>query len=344
MKRSYMIVLAVSLLATTTGVLWLAVSPRRSSGQQQFPDTTRKIACGCFCGGGSPDYVIFSNDADCAGILAADACNRELSSLPPARLDAICKFAAEKRGKGACPAYQQLCGSRNRAPDPKCDNKPTPWFDRSTPCTDVQSPQVTLVGSEVKLSFCGFPIFRFDPAGDKDQLMREAYVSVLKDWVKQTVGSKVCCSSFRKSMQTGEPCNPAVDIDCDGKPNQTDVNTTYSSSVPLPAIDLYTSPAGSAIDPLPSGLNPDDPNFMPNTTARDSKGVGECACKWELIKGDLKCSPDGQQQHVYVATWRCPSNKTEVMTTRYAPATAPCSKGSTKALLFLDERISVFGE
>lgn len=342
MKRSHVIVLAVSLLTLVAGVVWLAVVPQTSSGQQQFPDTTRKIACGCFCGGSSPDYFLFSNNKDCAGILAADACNRELSSLPPARLDAMCKVASENR-KGSCPALQELCGSRKPDPDSKCENKPTPWFDRSTECTDVQSPQVALVGSEVKLSFCGFPVFRFDPPADKDRLMREAYVSVLKEWIQQTVGSKICCSSFRKSMQTGEPCNPAVDVDCDGRPNQTDINTTYSSA-PVPAIDLYTLPTGSPVDPFPTGLNPDDPNFLPNTTARDSKGVGECACKWELIKGDLKCSPDGKQQHVYVATWRCPSNKTEVMTTRYAPATAPCSKGSSSALLLLGERPTVFSE
>ena len=342
MKKSHVIVLAVSLLTLVAGVVWLAVAPQTSSGQQQFPDATRKIACGCYCGGSTPDYFLFSDTKDCAGILAADACNTELPRLPAAQFDAMCKSASEKR-KGSCPVLRELCSSRKPDPDSKCENKPTPWFDRSTPCTDVQSPQVTLVGSEVKLSFCGFPIFRFDPPADKDQVMREAYVSVLKEWLQQTVGTKVCCSSFRKSMQTGQPCNPAVDIDCDGKPNQTDVNTTYSS-VPVPAIDLYTSPAGSPIDPFPAGLNPDDPNFLPNTTARDSKGVGECACKWELIRGNLKCSPDGQQQHVYVATWRCPSNKTEVMTTKYAPATAPCSKGSSKALLLLDYRLALFGE
>jgi hypothetical protein len=208
-------------------------------------------------------------------------------------------------------------------PESGCE-KPTPWFDSSSDgCNDVQKPQVTIAQGAVNLSICGLPVFRF---ADKDALLLEAYAPLLKEYVESRVGSRVCCNKIRDAARTAKPCDPTVDIDCDGILNQADLNTTYSSTTVFPQIDLFTIPSGARVDPFPAGLNPDDPDFLPNRTARDSTGVGECACKWDLIKGELKCSPDGKQQHVYVATWRCRVTKAEVMTTKYAPASAPCSK------------------
>jgi len=94
---------------------------------------------------------------------------------------------------------------------------------------------------------------------------------------------------------------------------------------------------------FPPGLDPDDPNFLPESTARDSKGVGECACKWELVKGTLTCSPDGKKDHVYVANWRCPATGKEVMTTKYAKASARCkeyknARGDNQLFFDFEER------
>jgi hypothetical protein len=318
------IILTLTILGTIIGVLFLAWKPSPASGQQNFPDSTRKTACGCYCGGPTPGYFVFK-EKDCAGILAADACGSSFGNVPAAQLASMCKTAAQNRSPGSCPILDKLCGSTNSRPDQACENIGTPWFDRSVPCPDVQAPQIDIVGSEVRLSFCGVPIYRWD-SKNKDPLLREAYKIALMERVTQTAGSKICCTSFRRSMQTGRPCNPAEDLDCDGKPNQTDVNTTRKDETPYPAIDLYTTAAGAKVDEFPFGMNPDDPDFMPQRTARDSKGVGDCPCKWELISGNLACSPDGRQNHVYTATWKCPTTGKEVFTTKYAKASEPCKK------------------
>jgi hypothetical protein len=127
------------------------------------------------------------------------------------------------------------------------------------------------------------------------------------------------------ASRAGTPCDPAADIDCDGKPNQSDVDTTVSATAPLPDINLSTSPTGADVDPFPEGLDPNDPNFRPERTGRNSKGVGECDCKWELIKGDMKCGRR-LRNHIYTATWRCPSTKAEVVTTKRFPGSSPCSE------------------
>jgi hypothetical protein len=40
-----------------------------------------------------------------------------------------------------------------------------------------------------------------------------------------------------------------------------------------------------------------------------------------MRRGELKCSSDGKQQHVYQAKWKCPSSGIEADTFKYAPAT-----------------------
>lgn len=299
--------------------------PGRKPSAAQDPGGLRKGPCGCFCGGKTPDYVVFE-DQNCAGILAADACGDYLANLPREQRERYCQHVKARRKftsfKDSCPVFAQACepDKKDLPPETNCE-KPTPWFDRSSKCDDVQSPQITVNRGAVSLSMCGSVIFSYAP-DSSDPLLTEAYKSALRDWVQQRVGSKICCTKFREASRTGKPCDPRADLDCDGRANQTDVVIDGSAS--YPDLSLFTSPEGAAIDRFPAGLDPDDPDFMPESTARNSKGVGECDCKWELIKGDLKCSPDGKQQHVYVATWRCPSTKAEVFTTKYAPATAPC--------------------
>ena len=192
----------------------------------------------------------------------------------------------------------------------------TPWFDKDTSCAEAQRPVITTSPGHVVLSICGSEIYRhsFD-----DQPYLQEYATALVNRVKQQIGSTVCCQSFRNALRTGQPCNPGSDVDCDGRPNQSD----EIADAPFPDINIFSIPPGASVAPFPAGLDPDDPNFLPGSTAQASRNVGDCDCKWELIRGVLNCGTGGQQ-HSYVATWRCPTSGAEVITTKYATASTPC--------------------
>lgn len=298
-----------------------------SSGQQQLPQTNRRPACGCYvCG--KLLAVDFPNKAkDCYGVLAADACPQELAKMPD-RGRAACQAIKKSSKDGSlngCQALAQYCNSlgeqppKEERPEKNCE-KPTPWF--GTPpsgCRDIRSPVAAINAGEVTLSICGSLVFRW---ADKDPLALEAYRHVLMGWVKERVGSKVCCDNFREAARTGIPCNPGADVDCDGKPNQDDGFVQLVEDRPayvLPAINRPFSISdgfGESVAPFPAGLDPDDAEFFPPQE--------KCDCKWELVKGTLNCSPNGTQPHFYQARWRCPATGNERFTRKEAPPTAPC--------------------
>lgn len=207
-----------------------------------------------------------------------------------------------------------------RPPDAKCP-PPTPWFDRSSGCKEVKSPQLVISGGTATLYICGYPVFSHTDTNLRDQLFANAYRAAMRDQIRASGFNKVCCDTFRNAARTGKPCDPRADLDCDGQPNKSDAD-----EFGVPDIDTFTRPDGAAIDKFPEYFDKGNPDFLPNRTARNSKGVGDCPCKWELVRGELKCSPDGKQRHYYKATWRCPKTRAEVFTVRYAPATAPCEK------------------
>lgn len=319
---------AISIVSLTTVILFAgSFNSQPSSGQQQFPPTNRKPACGCYvCG--KLLAVDFPNKAkDCYGILATDACPVELAKMPDkgrAACQAIKKSSKDGSLNG-CQALAQYCDSlseqppKEEPPEKNCE-KPTPWF--GTPpsgCKDVQSPVAAINAGAVTLSICGSPVFRW---ADKDPLALEAYREVVMGWVKERIGSKVCCDTFREAARTGIPCYPGADVDCDGKSNQDDGFVHLVEEKPaytLPAINRpFSIPEGfgESVAPFPPGLDPDDAEFFPPQE--------KCDCKWELVKGTLKCSPDGKQPHSYQARWRCPSTGNERFTRKEAPPTAPC--------------------
>lgn len=200
----------------------------------------------------------------------------------------------------------------------KCD-PPAPWFDDSSGCSQRQQPQVTIQQSTIIASMCGYEIFRRTSVNNTAAEVRQTAVFI-RSKLQSTIGDTICCNKFNEVVRTGVPCNPSVDIDCDGRSNQEDVLIGNSA----PDINMYTERTGAPIDTMPFGLNPNDEEFRPERAAREATNVGDCPCKWELIKGELKCSPDRRQPHVYVATWKCPTTKAEVFTTKRAPATAAC--------------------
>src|SRR6185436_11655125 len=78
---------------------------------------TRKPACGCYCGGGTPDYVVFGNE-DCAGILSADVCGQHMASLPPEERAGVCRTVRARHELDSCPALAAACDpAAERAPE-----------------------------------------------------------------------------------------------------------------------------------------------------------------------------------------------------------------------------------
>lgn len=327
----------VTMLTIGLTIVLAAIPARRpSSGQQQFPPGNRRPACSCFCGGTTPEYTVFFDQADISagkcfgGPLPADVCGRDyLNSVPPEDRPRFCAKIKDKytSSKSSCPLLAQLAQDcqayKDSPPETNCE-KPTPWFDPSG-CADVQDTQIEIDRrtATATVSMCGYVILRHKSqefATGADPLFGPAYESAFRD----TFPKKVCCNRFREAVRTGKPCDPRLDVDCDGRPNQTDANQPGDEGLPM--VEPFTMKKGASIDDYRFNLL--DPDFMPDSTARNSKGVGECPCKWELIKGELKCNgavdQDGKKQHVYTATWRCPATNAEVFTTKYAPATAPC--------------------
>jgi hypothetical protein len=188
----------------------------------------------------------------------------------------------------------------------------SPWFDRGTNCQDTRSPDVRADYLGASVWVCGSIVFqhRFP-----DGTSHTNYGAALQNEVIRQIGSNVCCDRFRQRVGSGQ-CDPRMDFDCDGKPNDTDtIGWSQDPSIPMPDINIFSTPPGASVAPFPQGLNPDDPGFVP-----DSSG---CDCKWQLIKGVLNCGTGGQG-HSYVATWKCPTTGREVTTTKNATANTPC--------------------
>ena len=323
---------AISVTAVL-GIVFAAAfspNPRPSFGQQQFPPPNRKPACTIFCGGPSPNYFwLFTREQQRAGQcyggpLPADQATNFYNELSEEQRTAMCQNlkAADKRTM-KCPSFKtlaQLC-NQNEPPKNECE-KSTPWFGNSSTCEDVQAWMAEMDGRTVTLSICGAPVFRYvvEPPGDVN-----TYSSTLLALVTKSTGTNVCCDKFRQAARTGVPCDPRADVDCDGRPNQKDIlrdspaeGQSLFSGIPYPAVDrVFSTPEEASIDPLPPGLNPDDTDFFPPQD--------KCDCKWELVKGTLKCSADGRQPHTYQARWRCPSSGNERFTRKEAAPSAPCT-------------------
>jgi hypothetical protein len=191
----------------------------------------------------------------------------------------------------------------------------TSWFDRgTTTCQNSRSPEILADAIQATVRICGFTVFQYRfSETDIATAAFGNYGAVLDAEVKRQVGNRVCCDSLRQAATTGQPCNPGVDFDCDGKPNETDVKYA-NSTIPLPEINIFSSAPGANVAPFPAGLNPDEPGFVP-----DSAG---CDCKWSLIRGVMNCGTGGQG-YTYVATWECPTTGARVAT-RKQMSTGPC--------------------
>ena len=201
----------------------------------------------------------------------------------------------------------------------------TDWFDSSS-CKTSQGPQLVIDGQTATLYMCGNAVFTYTNPDLRDKLFADAYRAAMRDHLKAAGASKICCDKVNRGGTNRSGCDPKVDIDCDGKPNNEDLSTDGQ----FPDIDTFVKPDEASVDQFPiddfTGFDASSPDFLPNRTARNSRGVGACPCKWELVKGELNCSSDRRTRHHYKATWRCPKTGAEVVTFTYAPATSPCSR------------------
>ena len=311
---------ATILLTFVLAIFAVGLVGSPSLGQQQFPETNRKPACGCYvCG--LLLAVNFPNKApDCVGILATDACPQEISKMPAETRKAFCqqiKAKSKDKSLDGCLVLKHACETGEDPLPEKCEPPGAPWLGPSSDCKDAQTWQVLQKGPAVAVSMCGEIIFTNSRIGT-DPIFSDAYIGALKDHLQQTIAGKVCCDKFRQAMKTGAPCDPRQDVDCDGKPNAEDDSRRYpDDTAPFPSIDIISSAGGAGVDIFPPGLSLDE--IYPD--------VESCKdCRWQLMKGELKCNvntPDGQR-HVYQAKWKCPSTGVEVDTFKYAAVTAPC--------------------
>lgn len=287
--------------------------------EQQRREGTEDIPGGCFICGNRPGmHTAMFEGADWFGTLAWDACPiKKYSENNPEKLKGVCRKIKEELKftsfKDSCPSLAPYCPEEKKSPDTKCEPPAPPWFGDSADCKDVQEAQITATRTAITVYLCGYRIFTYsDKSVMNDPLMLPAYKAALRDALRANVG-KVCCNRFRQAARTGKPCNARTDIDCDGKPNQSDVD---NNGVPEFGERAVRVPPDSSFDPFPDGMTDDE--IAPS--ASECKG-----CKWVLRSGELKCSPDGRQRHAYQARWYCPSTRVEVDKFHYAPATAPCT-------------------
>ena len=78
----------------------------------------------------------------------------------------------------------------------------------------------------------------------------------MRDHLLATSSSTVCCDKFREAVRTRKPCDPRVDLDCDGTLNRSDIHDTT-----MPDIDTFVRPNNAAIDRFPPNFDTSNPDF-----------------------------------------------------------------------------------
>jgi len=192
---------------------------------------------------------------------------------------------------------------------PKC-GPATPWFDTSSDCKEKKNSQLVISGGTAILYMCGHPVF-YNASVGHDDLFNTAYRAAIEKYLLDRGLDKVCCDKFNDAVSSGNPCDPRSDVDCDGQPNKSD---SQGNGV-LPAIDgIFTERPNAERAAFPTGLTLDE--IMPPDQCKD--------CKWELIKGVVKCNPDPTKRHTYESTWRCPTTGAVVQVDKLSKPGANC--------------------
>lgn len=303
MKRTITrFLICFSILVVAIGAIFLARYSQPSAGQQNFPEPNRKPACTIFCGDSTMNYVVLANPPACwGGPLPAGSAGDRYKDWSKEDRKAICQnLRSAGRTDSSCPSFKTLVaaceqdgyGTPKDQPPPtsKCDppaegSEDGPW--NRADCKDFQDISFRLTGRALVASACGLVLARNERA---DSLMMEA--------MRAAWPTKICCDKLRGPRNT--PCDYSVDLDCDGTPNlRDDTPDNYGGEE-----TFYTIPRGTTYDPLPKGLRLSQ--LLPDIACD--------GCKWELVKGEKKCTArsGGTGIFWYEATWRCPKTGMEV--------------------------------
>lgn len=326
MRKRARSLISMSVLVMMIGAIFLAVKPELSSAQNA---PYRSYQLKVYCENAQVASATFWHDVGTSmGLKQICAGNCPGGTVPlaaalaglPAEVSAALQAKVDKHQENAAAGNGRpltcLRDGKEPQPEKKCEN-PLPWFDNSSTggkgCKDVQALEIKVEERVVYLQMCGRAVFAHDEKSTDDVLI-EAYVIALKEYMQSRVGDKVCCDRFREASRSDSSCDPRYDLDCDGRLNPSD-----RTDDGFPAIDTVTVAAGvrsGDFVPFPPWVMEDYKNFVPP--------ANKCDCKWELLKSTRTCSPDGRSPHVYQARWRCPSSGNERFTRKQAPASANC--------------------
>ena len=324
MKRRTLLAMAFALA--------LVASYALASLGQQMPDSNRKPPCGCFiCG--TLDYVLFDDGKDCAGILAQDACPEEMAKMPSEKRAAICQKIKAKLKltsfKDSCQIFAPFCESQKNE-KPKCEppragSNSAPWFspgdcrekgriiqNRTSsddwypgrPCSIIYwlegcSETATNIATVLKRTRSESECDAFFDLHDKPE-------------------REVCCDKWQQATASGSPCNPMVDADCDGIPNQRD-------PFPIQPQPREFQNSSGVNDMLP--IWKDIADRIPQEPCE--------GCQWTVGKLDYKCKnveihrreSYREAQYEYQARWKCPSTGRELVTSgRMSARGAQCPR------------------
>ena len=194
-----------------------------------------------------------------------------------------------------------------RTPEKECA-PPTPWFAGASGCKEFRNTQIVISGGTAINYMCGSAVFHY--VVGNDDLFNTAYRAALEHQLQEQGVAKVCCDKFEDAVKTGKPCNPRLDVDCDGQSNSSDLTSDGSR----PVIDAtFTEPSETRAE-FPPGMTVDA--ILPSDQCK--------GCRWELVKGELKCNPDPTKRHTYESTWRCATTGAVVQVDKLSTPGAPC--------------------
>jgi len=235
--------------------------------------------------------LIVSVPGDWAG--AGRDCKEQLDKSPPEVHRSVCQTLREYNSM--CPEVSSYCKpEEKKSPDVKCeparDNyNPGGESDEFNPfdCKNLQNVQIAILSDQVTASACGRVLLR-QYADSREELNNIARR------LRNNAPSKICCDRLSADELAGDEY-PAGNS---GFPNGEAGTDTYQDT------DFYRAPDESTMEPFPPGMR--IPDILPDTACAD--------CKWELLKGDAKCRPQGRRAGLfwYEATWRCPKTGVEV--------------------------------
>lgn len=327
MRKRTRPLVSASALVIMIGAIFLAGKPEPSSGQVTPPSDAYIICCNLPVNvPATPEHALGTDHSK-------DRCPQYMRDNPQGR-QSICDQLKPFMDNGVyCDTVAAYC----KAPEdkkPKCvtrDDERTgdvPWFDPSAPgCQDLRDTQLTTTFSGGKCTYtlraCGSLVLR-------DTLDAPNAASCTREYRTEYYGGtaplpqKVCCDIWQQAAGAGSDCNPEVDADCDGEPNnktsQLRLQDPYYAPIPG-TNDKNFNPAD--FDPLPPGLGWDE--VMPNEPCK--------GCKWMATSAKLTCSPDKYKKmpesrksdHEYKVTWKCPTSGVQRVVTKRVAARFPCT-------------------